>query len=94
MHTLKILAILFILVGCVSTPAERAALHEREVEQMIQIYGPACLKLGYPQDSDEWRGCVLHLAAQDDFKRYSQYNNTPRYTHCFAHKGFYNCTTF
>jgi hypothetical protein len=96
MRILSILLVMFtvFLVGCASTPAERAARQEREVEQMIQVYGPACVKLGYQQDTDDWRGCVLHLAAQDDFKRYSQYNDRPRFTHCFAHKGFYNCTTF
>jgi hypothetical protein len=86
--------VLVFLVSCVGTPAEKAAMQQREVEQMIQVYGPACVKLGYQSDSDEWRGCILHLAAQDDYKRYSQYNNRPRFTHCFAHKGFYNCTTF
>ena len=83
-----------LMSGCVSTPAERAAKQQREVEQMIEVYGPACDKLGYQKDSDEWRGCVLHLAAQEDYKRFSQYNDRPRFTHCFAHKGFYNCTTF
>jgi hypothetical protein len=90
---LMVIVMLF-LFGCVSTPAERAAKQQQEVEQMIEVYGPACEKLGYKQDSDEWRGCVLHLAAQDDYKRYSEYNDRPRFTHCFAHKGFYNCTTF
>jgi hypothetical protein len=94
MHTLKILSLILLLASCTTTPAERAAREEREVEQMIQVYGPACDKLGYQQESDAWRSCVLQLAAQDDFKRYSQYNSMPRHTHCFAHKGFYNCTTF
>jgi hypothetical protein len=89
-----LLVIFVFLVGCVSTPAERASRQTREVERMIQVYGPACVKLGYQQDTDDWRSCVLHLAAQDDYKRYSQYNDRPRFTHCFAHKGFYNCTTY
>jgi hypothetical protein len=94
MRIFNTLIVMILLAGCVSTPAERAARAEREVEQMIQIYGSACTKLGYPEGADTWRGCVLQLAAQDDFKRYSQYNNMPRHTHCYAHKGFYNCTTF
>lgn len=94
MRILCTLIAIMLLAACVSTPAERAARAEREVEQMIQIYGPACKKLGYQEESDTWRSCVMQMAAQDDFKRYSQYNNRPRYTHCFVHKGFYNCTTF
>jgi len=94
MRIFNTLIAVILLAGCVSTPAERAARAEREVAQMIQVYGPACTKLGYQDGSDAWRSCVLQLAAQDDFKRYSQYNSMPRYTHCYAHKGFYNCTTF
>lgn len=82
-----------LMAGCATTPAERAAKVEREVEQMIQVYGPACNKLGYDPASDAWRSCILQLAAQDDYKRFSQYNNMPRHTHCYAHKGFYNCVT-
>lgn len=87
-----VFAVLF-LAACASTPAERAARAERDIETMIQTYGSACNKLGYEPASDAWRGCVLHLAAQDDYKRYSQYNSMPRFTHCYAHKGFYNCVT-
>jgi len=57
------------LAAC-STPQERAAHKQAEVEQMMVIYGPACQRLGYAPDSDPWRSCVLQLNEQDDRLRY------------------------
>lgn len=54
-----------ILVGC-ATPAERAAQAQREVEQMVEIYGPACTKLGFKMDTDPWRSCIINLSRKDD----------------------------
>jgi hypothetical protein len=56
---------------------------------MIEVYGPACDKLGYKHDDDKWRDCVLRLSARDD--RYYRY---PRSTTCFGHRGFLSCNTF
>lgn len=81
------LLVLFV-AGC-ATQAERAAQVEREVEQMIQLYGPGCEKLGYKSDSDPWRECVLRLAQRDD-----RYNRYPISTNCIGHRGFMQCTTF
>lgn len=92
MRALHILILTALVAGC-ATPAERAMRAEREVNEMIQVYGPACNKLGYQQESDAWRGCVLHLAAKDDL-RYNRFNNYPTTTHCFGHRGFFDCTTF
>jgi hypothetical protein len=36
----------------------------------MQIYGPACSKLGYAANSDPWRSCVLQLSAKEDMERY------------------------
>jgi hypothetical protein len=78
------------LAGCVSQ-ADRAAQWQAEVDNMVQVYGPACEKLGYKQDDDKWRDCILQLATRDDQRRYA---NNPRTTNCFGHRGFFNCTTF
>ncbi len=93
-RALNILVLAAVFAGCATTPAERAMQAEREVDQMIQVYGPACDKLGYKQESDPWRDCILHLAAQDDLKQYSRFNSYPTTTQCFGHRGFFNCTTF
>jgi hypothetical protein len=63
------LAALAALAAC-TTPQERAARKQAEVEQMMVVYGPACQRLGYTPDSDSWRNCVLQLNAQDDLLRY------------------------
>lgn len=79
------------LLAACATPAERAAQMEREVDRMIQIYGPACSKLGYKPDSDPWRDCVLNLNDQDNAQRYSTRAMT---TTCFGHRGFFQCSSF
>ena len=58
------------LLGACSTPQERAARKQAEVEQMMVVYGPACQRLGYTPNTDAWRSCVLQLNAQDDLLRY------------------------
>jgi hypothetical protein len=64
---------MLLLAGC-STPQERAARRqaevEVEVEQMMVEYGPACGRLGYAPNTDPWRACILQLNARDDLQRY------------------------
>jgi hypothetical protein len=64
------LASLLALTAC-STPQQRAAQAQAEIEQMMVVYGPACTRLGYAAQSDQWRACVLHLSTKDDLQRYS-----------------------
>jgi len=77
-----------VVAGC-ATQAERAAAVERDVEDMIQVYGPGCEKLGYDSNSDPWRECILRLANRDELERRA--NST---THCIGHRGFLQCNTF
>lgn len=84
------LSAIALLAAC-STPAERSAQMQREVDQMIQLYGPACDKLGYKQNTDPWRDCVLQLNTKDGLDRYY---TRPSVTNCFGHRGFFQCTSF
>lgn len=77
-----------VLLGSCATPAERAAQIQREVEEMILVYGPGCDKLGFANGTDDWRNCILRLSARDT------YNTRPSTTTCYGHRGFYQCTTF
>jgi hypothetical protein len=79
-----------LLGGCV-TQAERTAQMQREVDEMIATYGPACEKLGYASATDPWRDCVLRLNARDSAARYSR---TPSTTTCFGHRGFFQSSSF
>jgi hypothetical protein len=76
--------------GC-ATQADRAAQMQREVDDMIAVYGPACEKLGYANGSDAWRNCVLRLNTKETVARYSTSQTT---TTCFGHRGFFHCSTF
>ncbi len=73
--------VIAVLAGC-ATPAEQAAQAEQEVVQMIQIYGPACEKLGFSANTDPWRNCVIGLS-QKDAARYSNnaYYGPPFWRH-------------
>lgn len=90
MRTVLPLVLAALLASC-ATPAERAAQVEREVEQMITVCGPACDRLGYKADTDQWRDCILRLNAQE---RYDRYSRMPTSTSCVGHRGFFHCTTF
>jgi hypothetical protein len=81
MHTfIAIVVAAIYLAGCATTPAQEAARAQREVDRMIQVYGPACERLGYKSDTDQWRNCVIGLSAKDDLARYADNYSMP-----FAH---------
>ncbi|HZV98733.1 MAG TPA: hypothetical protein VFF74_07055 [Methylophilaceae bacterium] len=79
------------LTGCATTtPAERSAQMQRQAEEMVQIYGPACDKLGYVKDSNPWRDCVLNLATQENMKLYNRMYNYPVGGPYFGYRRFYH----
>ena len=90
LRAVSLFGLLPLLVAC-ATPAERAAQMEHEVDRMIQIYGPACSKLGYKPETDAWRDCVLSLNNQDNAQRYA---TRPMTSTCFGHRGFFHCSSF
>ena len=59
-----------LLAGC-TTPEQKAASMQAEVDRLMRSYGPACQKLGYARDSDPWRDCVLRLSSRDDVNHYA-----------------------
>lgn len=92
MHKLILSALLVSLAGCAtSNLAERSAQMENEVAEMIQVYGPACEKLGFQPDSDAWRDCILKLNTS---KTVEKYNSRPTMNQCWGHRGFYQCSFF
>jgi hypothetical protein len=68
------LAALVMLSAC-STPQQRAMQKQAEMEQMMTVYGPACARLGYAANSDQWRSCILNLSTKDQM--YYSYPNYP-----------------
>jgi hypothetical protein len=59
-----------LLVAC-STPQERAAQNQAEMARIMAEYGPACNRLGYAPNSDQWRNCILRLHTNDEIRNYS-----------------------
>ena len=80
--------LLLLVTGC-ATQEERAAAVQRDVDDMIRVYGPGCEKLGFKGDTDPWRECILRLAHRDDLQRREFMT-----THCIGHRGFFQCSTF
>ncbi len=83
------MSLLVMFVGGCATQAERAAQVQRQVDDMVNVYGPGCEKLGYPRDSDPWRECVLRLATNDRLERRDFTT-----TNCVGSRGFFHCSTF
>jgi hypothetical protein len=81
---------LALLLGGCATQADRAAQQQREVDDMIAVYGPACERLGNARDTEQWRSCILKL----DTRNTERYRTSPTTTTCFGHRGFFNCSTF
>jgi hypothetical protein len=88
MRAFALFVAMMFVTGCV-TQAERAAQVQREVDEMIGVYGPGCEKLGYKADSDPWRDCVLRLATKDSLERHDFTT-----TSCIGSRGFFHCSTF
>jgi hypothetical protein len=87
MRALALFLFTMFVAGCV-TQAERAAQVQRDVDDMIRVYGPGCEKLGYKADSDPWRDCVLRLATKDRLER-REFTTT----NCIGNRGFFHCST-
>src|SRR5207237_5536793 len=68
LRTFLFIALTALIAGC-ATQADRSAQMQREVDDMIAVYGPACEKLGYKGASDQWRDCVLRMRNKDAIAR-------------------------
>ena len=70
-----------VLVGCTTTEQE-AQYMVNQVDYMVQVYGPACDKLGYQKNTDRWRDCIVSLSLKNEYSRYDGYYGygyPPRY---------------
>lgn len=58
MRLISIFALLAMISACATNPAAEQARATQQMEYKIQVYGPACEKLGFAKDSDKWRDCI------------------------------------
>lgn len=70
MRPLTILAASALLLAGCTTPQERAARLQADMDRVVVEYGPACTRLGYRPNSDPWRNCLLQLNTNDEITRY------------------------
>ena len=57
-RVLYMLALITLVTGCASDPAAQRKYALEQMEYKLQVYGPACEKLGFEKDTDEWRTCI------------------------------------
>ena len=67
MRSLPLTLAALLLAAC-STPQERAAYQQQQADEMVVVYGPACQRLGYTANTDQWRACILNLSAKDELR--------------------------
>lgn len=84
----QLLVLIVLLAGC-ATPAERAERAQKEMDEMMQVYGPACEKLGYKRDDDKWRDCVLDLTAKEERRA-----GRASFSTCLGGRGIFGCGGF
>lgn len=89
MRTPILLALSGALLAACTTPAEQAAAMQREIDRKVVVYGPACDKLGYGANTDQWRNCVLQLSSDDEARRYASYPYAYPYPYRYPHRGYW-----
>ncbi len=67
-----VVAMTLMLAAC-STPQQRAERMQAEMAELMTVYGPACSRLGYAQNSDQWRQCVLALSTREELRQAPSY---------------------
>lgn len=70
-------AILALVAGCATDPATQQKYALQQMEYKLQVYGPACEKLGFEKDTDSWRTCIQRENEQTILRQQSlrNYNN-------------------
>jgi hypothetical protein len=84
---LTLSSILLFIAGCASNPAAEKEQAVRLMAHKIEIYGPACEKLGYKAETDAWRECIQNeygqaIARQQrqlDYLYWNPYRGVPPY---------------
>jgi hypothetical protein len=72
-----------LLLGACASPSEQSAAMQREMDRMMLVYGPACQKLGFTAQSDQWRSCVLQLSTKEEISNAS-FNASYAYYHPYS----------
>lgn len=52
----------YLLIALVLSGCSASEIAVRQTERAMDVYGPACEKMGYSTHTDPWRDCVLKLS--------------------------------
>ncbi len=55
---ISVLGMLVLFAGCATNPQEEQLRASKLMAYKMQVYGPACEKLGFAKDTDPWRDCI------------------------------------
>lgn len=86
-RAITVLASLTVLSACASNPAAEQARATQQMAYKMQVYGPACEKLGFAKDTDKWRECIQREYEQS-IMRIQQFNQPYPYLSPY-HDRFY-----
>jgi hypothetical protein len=76
---IPILVVLVLLSACASNPAAEQARATKQMEYKMQVYGPACEKLGFEKDTDKWRECIQREYEQSILRLRQNWDYPPPY---------------
>jgi len=87
MRVITIFAFMLLFAGCATNPQAEQQRATKQMEYKIQVYGPACEKLGFTKDTDAWRECIQREYEQTisqqqrnwDYPYWSPYYGRPFY---------------
>jgi len=74
-RTCCLLALIAMTAGCATDPAAQQKFALEQMEYKLKVYGPACEKLGFTKDTDEWRSCIQREYEQVLLRRQSIRSN-------------------
>jgi len=87
-NAIYILSMLALLAGCATDPLTEQRNATKLMEYKMQVYGPACEKLGFAKDTDAWRDCVQREYEQSII-RMQNFNNSAPYWSPYYGRPYY-----
>lgn len=95
-----LICLMTLLGGCASDPVAEQNRATKLMNYKLQVYGPACEKLGYAKDTAEWRECIQREYEQALLRQQPHWNYPtwgpylgPQYYYrpCYPVKGGWKC---
>jgi hypothetical protein len=74
-RSIYILGLIALLTSCVSDPLAQQKYAIKQMEYKLQVYGPACEKLGFEKSTNEWRECIQREYEQTLIRQQNQLDN-------------------